>query len=357
VSERVLVLVGTKKGLFILESDAARASWHVRGPLCEEWAIHDATYDPATGRLYAAGGDAWFGPAVWSSDDLGATWSHSSAGMTYGENGPRITTVWSIVPANGALYAGVEEAGLFRSVDGGATWEHVRGLTEHPSRPEWFGGAGGLILHTIVPHPTDPDRMWVAISAAGAFETRDGGATWMPRNRGLRNDFMPDPYPEIGHCVHKMVLAAGEDELLYQQYHGGVYRSADGGGTWEDIGTALPSGFGFAMAAHPRDRNAVYVVPLTDGVGRHMVDGRAAVWTTRDGGTTWRDLRAGLPQERAYVGVLREAMGTDPLDPAGVYFGTSTGQLFASADEGETWRLIADLLPPIWSVDTAVLRG
>jgi photosystem II stability/assembly factor-like uncharacterized protein len=357
VSQRVLVFVGTKKGLFILESDRARASWTVRGPLCEEWAIHDATYDPAAGTLYAAGGDAWFGPAVWRSPDLGATWSHSSAGMTYGEDGPRITTVWSVVPAHGMLHAGVEEAGLFRSEDGGATWAHVRGLTEHPSRPEWFGGNGGLILHTIVPHPADPDRMWVAISAAGAFETRDGGATWEPRNRGLRNDYMPDPYPEVGHCVHKMALAAGETEILYQQYHGGVYRSSDGAATWVDVGSGLPSGFGFAMAAHPRDAGTAYVVPLTDGVGRHMIDGRAAVWRTRDGGATWHDLRAGLPQERAYVGVLREAMGTDRLDPAGVYVGTSTGQLYASGDEGETWRLIADLLPPIWSVDTAIVDG
>jgi photosystem II stability/assembly factor-like uncharacterized protein len=355
VTERVLVFVGTKKGLFILESDAARADWTVRGPLCEEWAIHDATYDPATGVLYAAGGDAWFGPAVWRSDDLGATWSHSSAGMTYGEDGPRITTVWSVVPAHGALYAGVEEAGLFRSDDGGATWAHVRGLTEHPSRPGWFGGAGGLILHTIVPHPTDPDRMWVAISAAGVFETRDGGATWTPRNRGLRNDYMPDPEPEVGHCVHKMVLAAGEEELLYQQYHGSVYRSADGGMSWEDVRGGLPTGFGFAMATHPRDPRTAWVIPLTEDQGRHMPEGRAAVWRTRDGGASWEDQRTGLPQERAYLGVLREAMATDRLDVAGVYFGTSTGQLYASADEGGTWRLIADLLPPIWSVDTAIL--
>jgi hypothetical protein len=276
--------------------------------------------------------------------------------MTYGEAGPRITTVWSVVPANGAVYAGVEEAGLFRSADGGATWEHVRGLTEHPSRPGWFGGAGGLILHSIVPHPTDPDRMWVAISAAGVFETRDGGATWTPRNAGLRNDFMPDPYPEVGHCVHKIVRAAGTEDVLYQQNHVGVYRSTDGAASWQEVGGGLPSTFGFAMAAHPRDPDRVYVVPLTPDQGRHMVDGRAAVWTTADAGVTWRAERAGLPQERAYVGVLRESMGTDPLTPAGVYIGTSTGQMYASADDGASWRLIADLLPPIWSVDTAVIR-
>lgn len=357
MSERVLLFVGTKKGLFILESDAKRAAWEVRGPLCEEWAIHDATYDASAGRLYAAGGDGWFGPAVWRSDDLGATWAHSSAGMAYGEDGPRITTIWSVTPAHGAVYAGVQEAGLFRSADGGATWEHVHGLTEHPTRPEWQGGAGGLILHTIIPHPSDPGRMWVAISAVGVFETRDGGATWAPRNVGLRNDYLPDPYPEVGHCVHKMVLAAGTDRLLYQQYHGSVYRSSDGGATWDDIRGSLPSGFGFGMVGHPRDPETVYVVPLTEDAGRHMIDGRTAVWMTRDGGATWRDQRAGLPQERAYIGVLREAVGADRLDPAGIYFGTGTGQLYASADEGESWRLIADLLPPVWSVDTAVIPG
>ncbi len=357
MGDRVLLFVGTKKGLFILESDAARDRWEVRGPLCEKWAIHDATYDPSSGTLYAAGGDAWFGPAVWRSSDLGETWAHSSAGMTYGEDGPRITTVWNVTPAHGAVFAGVEEAGLFRSDDGGATWAHVRGLTDHPTRSEWFPGNGGLILHTIVPHPDDPDRLWVAISAVGVFETQDGGATFIARNRGLRNDYLPDPEPEVGHCVHKMVRAAGSETVFYQQYHGSVYRTDDATRSWRDIRGALPSGFGFPMVAHPRDPRTAYVIPLTEDVGRHMIDGQAAVWRTRDGGETWEDLRAGLPQERAYIGVLREAMGGDGMDPAGIYFGTGTGQLFASADEGESWRMIADLLPPIWSVDAAVIPG
>ncbi len=355
--DRVLLFVGTKKGLFILESDGSRTDWEVRGPLCEKWAIHDATYDAATGTLFAAGGDAWFGPAVWRSSDLGETWSHSSAGMTYGEDGPRITTVWNVTPAQGAVYAGVEEAGLFRSDDGGATWAHVRGLTEHPTRSEWFPGNGGLILHTIVPHPTDAARLWVAISAVGVFETQDGGASWTPRNKGLRNDYLPDPEPLVGHCVHKMVRAAGSDRVFYQQYHGSVYRSDDATASWRDVRGELPSGFGFPMVAHPRDPGTAYVIPLTEDVGRHMIDGRTAVWRTRDGGETWQDLRTGLPQERAYIGVLREAMGGDGMDPAGIYFGTGTGQLFASADEGESWRMIADLLPPIWSVDAAVIPG
>jgi hypothetical protein len=357
VGERVLLLIGTKKGLFILESDRSRQEWHLKGPLCEQWATHDATFDAATGTIYAAGGDAWYGPAVWRSGDLGETWTHSSAGLTYGDAGPRITTVWSVTPGHGALYAGVEEAGLFRSTDGGGTFEHVAGLTEHPSRPEWMPGAGGLILHTIVPHPTEAGRMWVAISSVGVFETRDGGTTWEARNRGLRACYSPDPYPEIGHCTHKMVLAAGESDLLYQQHHCGVFRSSDGGATWEDANAGLPSDFGFAMVGHPRDPKRVYCIPLSADAGRHMIDGRAAVWTSADGGGTWRDLRAGLPQENAYLGVLRESMGIDALDPAGVYFGTSTGQVFASADEGESWRLIADFLPPVWSVDVAIVAG
>ena len=197
MATRVLLLVGTRKGAFIAESDAARAAWTLRGPLCEGWPVHDMSVDPASGAIYAAAGSPWYGPAVWRSDDLGETWTHSSAGLTYGDDGPAIPTVWNVTAAHGAVFAGVEPAGLFRSDDDGATWTHVTGLTEHPSRPEWQPGNGGLILHTIVPHATDPRRMWVGISAVGTFETRDGGATWETRNRGVRADFVPDPYAGV----------------------------------------------------------------------------------------------------------------------------------------------------------------
>jgi photosystem II stability/assembly factor-like uncharacterized protein len=356
VAERVLLLVGTKKGAFIAESGPDRSSWTVRGPSCEGYPIQDINRDPATGVLYAGGGSQWYGPTVFRSEDLGETWTQSSDGLTYGDDGPKISAVWSVTPAHDALYAGVGPAGLFRSDDGGRTWQHVEGLTNHPTRPTWQPGAGGLILHSIVPHPTDPARMWVAISAVGTFETVDGGASWEPRNRGVRADFQPGPPPETGQCVHKLVMAAGEPEHLYQQNHCGVYRTKDGGRHWEEITKGLPTQFGFPMAAHPRDPNTVWTIPMTEpDQGRFMVDGHAAVYGTHDGGETWAKATDGLPHDNAYISVLREAMAVDRLDPVGVYFGTSTGQLYGSRDEGRTWRLIADNLPAIWSVDAAIV--
>lgn len=222
---RVLLLVGTPKGAFILESDGDRQAWSIRGPLCEGWPIHDLVVEPGTGAILAAGGSPWYGPAVWRSEDLGATWTHSSAGLSYGDDAEPVKTVWSLATAqDGAILAGVEPAGLFRSDDAGATWSHVAGLTDHETRPTWKPGAGGLILHTIVPHPDDPARTWVGISAVGVFETQDGGATWEPRNRGVRADYHPDPHPVTGQCVHKFAAAAGEPETLYQQNHCGMYR-------------------------------------------------------------------------------------------------------------------------------------
>jgi BNR-Asp box repeat protein/BNR/Asp-box repeat protein len=358
VGERTVLLVGTRKGAFILESDAGRKKWSTRGPMCEGWPIHAMAIDPASRTVLAAGGSGWYGPAVWRSDDLGKTWTHSSAGLTYGDDGPKIETVWGVAQKNGTVYAGVEPAGLFRSDDGGATWSHVEGLTNHPTRPEWQPGGGGLCLHTIVPHPDDDNRVWVAISAVGTFETRDGGKTWETRNRGVRAGFLPpeEQYPEFGQCVHKLVLAADGGERLYQQNHSGVFTSSDGGRQWKDISPGLPSTFGFPMVAHPRETDTVWTVPLNgDDRGRYMPDGKAAVWRSDDAGATWVRHDQGLPQKDAYMTVLRDAMTVDRSDSVGVYFGTTGGELYGSSDEGRTWREIAAHLPAIWSVEAAVV--
>jgi photosystem II stability/assembly factor-like uncharacterized protein len=315
--------------------------------------------DPATGTIYGGGGNEWFGPAVWKSADLGRTWTHSSEGLAYAAGETPIKTVWSVAPGvGGALYAGVEPAGLFRSRDGGETWRHVAGLREHPSRPNWQPGGGGLILHSLVPHPDDARQLWVGISAAGVFHTADGGETWEPRNRGTRCDYNPEDqrYPEFGQCVHCIVMAPGRPDRLYQQNHCGMYRSDDGGRRWDSIEAGLPSAFGFPAAAHPRDPETLYLLPLNgDIAGRYVPEGKTAVWRTRDGGETWRDLREGLPQQNAFLGVLRQAMAVDRCEPAGVYFGTSSGALYASADEGESWTCIAQHLPAISSVETLVV--
>jgi photosystem II stability/assembly factor-like uncharacterized protein len=358
MAQKVLLLLGTKKGAFVIEGISGRESWDIRGPFCEAWPLNHVVADAATGTIYGAGGNEWFGPAVWKSTDLGASWTHSSQGLAYAAGEEPIKSAWSLAPANGRLYAGVQPAGLFLSEDGGETWEHVSGLREHPSRPHWMPGGGGLILHAVLPHPDDGNRIWVAISAAGVFHTADGGRTWQPRNSGTRADFLPEGqnYPEFGQCVHSLVMAPGMPDRLYQQNHCGMYRSEDGGQSWESIEAGLPSSFGFPAAVHPRDPASLYLLPLNgDIAGRYVPDGRAAVWRTRDRGDSWQDLRQGLPQENAFFGVYRQAMATDRCEPAGIYFGTSTGALFASRDEGDSWTMVAQHLPAVLSVETLVV--
>jgi photosystem II stability/assembly factor-like uncharacterized protein len=357
--DRLLLLIGTKKGAFILETRDGRRSWQLRGPYCQAWPINHVIADRATGTIYAGGGNAWFGPAVWKSPDLGASWTHSSEGLSYEAGETPISSVWSLAQGKGGLYAGVEPAGLFQSEDHGQTWRHVRGLRDHRSRPDWQPGGAGLILHAIVPHP-ETNAIWVAMSAVGVFYSDDDGLSWEPRNRGTRNDYLPGDrkYPEFGQCVHSLVMAAGEPDRLYQQNHCGMYRSDDGGLEWRSIEAGLPSTFGFPAAVHPRDPETLYLLPLNgDSIGRYVPDAKAAVWRTRDGGNSWEDCRRGLPQANAYFGVLRQGMATDRLDPAGVYFGTSTGHLYASADEGDAWTCIAENMPPIYSVETVDLKG
>ncbi len=361
MAERTVVLVGTRKGVFILESDGNRSEWTQRGPFCDAWPINHVVGDPESGTIRAAGGNPWFGPAVWKTADLGETWTHSGKGMAYGEGEEPVTAAWSLARGpDGRVWAGVEPAGLFVSDDGGETWTHVAGLREHPSRKDWVPGAGGLICHHLVPHPTDPEDLHVAISAAGVFHTADGGRSFEARNRGTRADFFPEDrrYPEWGQCVHSLARAPGRPDRLYQQNHCGMYRSDDAGRTWECIEEGLPTTFGFPTAVHPRDPERVWFVPLSSPEeGRYVPGGRAAVWCSADAGRSWIDSRAGLPQENAFFGVFRQAMATDSHDPAGVYFGTSQGEIYASADEGGSWTAIARHLPTITSVETMVLEG
>jgi photosystem II stability/assembly factor-like uncharacterized protein len=377
--KRVLVLIGTKKGTFIAESDTTRKSWKLRGPLCsgtvsfEDMTFPmplqtlDVNFDPKTQTLYSAtagpGGNGNFEgqfkrpAAIWRSTDLGETWIESTEGLTYGEGGPELTKIWNVQPTNhGVIYAGVEPAGLFKSTDGGATWQHVEGLTNHPSRSEWGGGNGGLCLHSIVVHPTDPNRIWVGTSAAGGFYTADGGTSWSPINKNVRNFDTPAAEGEVSGCVHKLRGALNGRDLLYQQNHFGVYRTYDAGQNWQEISAGLPSDFGFGMAVHPHDHKTIYVIPL-QGDGRFMPEGKAAVWRSRDSGDTWTRQDKGLPQEGAFVGVLRDGMANDTLDDPGIYFGTNTGEVFCSPDAGETWNVVAGYLPPVLAVETAVIDG
>ncbi len=359
MTTEILVLIGTGKGAFILRGDAERRQFALEGPLCDGQPIGHVIADTETGRLYAGGGDEWLGAAVWRSDDGGRSWQRFADGLAYPDSQDKLKSVWSLRPAHGRLYAGVEPAGLFVSEDGGQSFRHVEGLTRHPTRSEWMPGGGGLILHHVLAHPEDAAQIWVAISAAGVFHSSDGGVSWEPRNKGTRVDFFGDgpTYPDYGQCVHSMAMAAGRPHRLYQQNHCGMYRSDDGGASWLSIENGLPSDFGFATAAHPRDPDTLYLVPHEGAMNRYVPKGETAVWRTRDGGDTWQDLRAGLPQAGAFLCVLRQALATDTAEPAGVYFGTTGGSLFASADEGESWTTIAQHLPAIRSVETVVLEA
>jgi hypothetical protein len=349
----VLVLVGTKKGTFLFWSDPARRVWQ-RSHHHLGWSTYAISYDARHGSILAATNSAVFGALVQRSDDFGVTWEHLNQGLDFsGEDERRVREVWQVQPGHAdrpdEVWAGSRQGGVFSSTGRGQTWGEVPALNRHATTDTWYPGGGGLILHTILTDPSDAQRVYACISTGGAYRSDDGGASWKPINRGVRADFLPDVYPETGQCVHKMVLHPARPQVLFQQNHCGVYRSDDRGDTWVDISEGLPSRFGFPMAIHPHDPHTVYVVPLTSDDQRFVPEGQMAVWRSRDEGQTWRRLTDGLP-DPAWLTILRENLATDPCDPAGVYVGTTTGQLFYSRDEGEHWETLADYLPPVLSV-------
>jgi photosystem II stability/assembly factor-like uncharacterized protein len=351
------LLVGTRKGCFVLESDADRRDWKLRGPYCDSWPIYHAIQDRVSGAIYAAAASEWHGSAVWRSDDLGETWTMSSEGIGYDEDDPRkVSKVSTLAVAGDRVLVGVEAPGIFESRDRGQNWSLLTTLAGQPGSELWDDPEnqppGHLGISGLTPDDDDASHFWAIVQGIGLFETGDGGETWTPRNRGLRADW-PRPHEEVGFCVHRVAISPADPSRMYQQNHVGMHRSDDAGRSWTEITDGLPTEFGFAAAAHPHDRDAFYVIPLDPGHARCMPDGAAAVWRTRDAGESWQRLDRGLPQSGAHLGVLRMAMATDGDDIPGLYFGTSTGQVFASADEGDTWQEIAGYLPPVWSVEVA----
>ena len=359
----VLVLVGTMKGAFLMRSNGARARWEVGGPHFAGQAVYAMAYDGRAGRrrLWAGTGSMHWGAVLRSSDDMGKTWTNPEAANVRfpAESGVSLKQIWQVRPGRteepDTLYCGVEPAALFESRDAGATWTLNQGLFDHPHRPQWQPGGGGLCLHTIVPDPGHHQRLLVAISTGGCYRTDDGGRTWQPRNKGVRADFMPDKYPEFGQCVHKVVQHPARPERLFLQNHWGLYRSDDAGDSWRDIAHGVPSDFGFAMAIHPHDPDTVYIVPIESDEFRCTPEGKLRVYRTRNAGDSWEALTRGMPQKDALETVLRDAMATDPLNPAGIYFGTRSGQLWGSSDGGASWSLIRGGLPPIVCVKAAVV--
>jgi photosystem II stability/assembly factor-like uncharacterized protein len=360
----VVLLVGTMKGAFLFRSDARRARWQRGGPHFPGNAVYALAYDGRAGRrrIWAAPESMHWGAVLRASDDFGRSWtSGDEANVRFPDGaGASLKRIWQVCPGRSeepdTLYCGVEPAALFESKDAGASWSLVRGLYDHPHRPQWQPGGGGMCLHTVLPDPVRRGRLHVAISTGGVYRTDDGGTTWRTAHKGVRAQFLPDPHPEFGQCVHKVVRHPSQPDRLFLQNHWGLYRTDDGGESWKDIAHGVPSDFGFGMAMHPHDADTVYIVPLESDEFRCTPDGKLRVYRTRDGGKSWKPLTRGLPQKEAFETVLRDALTTDSLPRAGVYFGTRSGKLFGSADGGSSWRLIADGLPPIVCVKAAAIE-
>ncbi|MGB8909683.1 MAG: hypothetical protein WCC84_13145 [Candidatus Cybelea sp.] len=367
----VRVLVGTRKGAFILESDGKRDNWRVEGPYFAGWEIYHVKGSPADpNRLYASQSSSWFGQIVQRSDDGGKTWAPVGNRFVYdGTPGTHqwydgtphpweFARVWHLEPSltdSDTVYAGVEDAALFRSADGAQTWEELAGLRTHATADSWQPGAGGMCLHTVIFDPTDPNRIFVAISAAGAFRSDDKGATWRPVNRGLKSNSIPEQEAEVGHCVHRIAMHPSHPNVLFMQKHWDVMRSDNAGDSWREVSGNLPTDFGFPIDVHAHEPETIYVVPIKSDSEHFPIDGRLRVYRSRTGGDEWEPLTNGLPQENCYVNVLRDAMSVDTLDSCGIYFGTTGGQVYVSPDSGETWRAIVRDLPAVLSVEVQTL--
>jgi hypothetical protein len=367
----VRVLVGTKKGAFVLTSDGKRERWDVAGPHFGGWEIYHMKGSPVDpNRLYASQTSGWFGQVMQRSDDAGKTWAPVGNKFAYeGEIGTHqwydgtphpweFKRVWHLEPSltdAETVYAGVEDAALFRSIDGGTTWQELTGLRGHGSGSRWQPGAGGMCLHTVLLDPGNSARIFVAISAAGAFRSDDAGQTWRPITKGLRSDIMPDPTAEVGHCVHRIAMHPSRPNVLFMQKHWDVMRSDDAGDNWHEVSGNLPTDFGFVIDVHAHEPETIYVVPITSDSLHYPPEGKLRVYRSRTGGQEWEALTKGLPQGDCYVNVLRDAMAVDSLDSCGVYFGTTGGQVYASADAGDNWAPIVRNLPAVLSVEVQTL--
>ena len=394
----VRVLVGTKKGAFIITADGKRKDWTVSGPHFAGWEVYHVKGSPADpNRIFASQTSAWFGQIIQRSSDGGKTWEQpgsapgvdptapdETTGMPKGESnkfvydtserGRPLTThqwydgtqhpwefkrVWHLEPSPDdpdLAYAGVEDAALFRTTDGGTSWHELAGLRGHESGPRWQPGAGGMCLHSIVIDPADTDRIYTAISAAGSFRTDDGGKSWRPINRGLKSQYIPDPNAEVGHCVHRIAMHPSRPNVLFMQKHWDVMRSDDAGDTWYEVSDNLPSDFGFPIDVHAHEPETIYVVPIKSDSEHYPPEGKLRVYRSRTGGNDWEALTKGLPQKDCYVNVLRDAMCVDSLDPCGIYFGTTGGQVYGSANGGDSWAPIVRDLPSVLSVEVQSLK-
>jgi hypothetical protein len=393
IMSRVRVLVGTHKGAFILTSDGKRKDWEVSGPFFAGWEIYHMKGSTVnTDCIYASQTSSWFGQVIQRSDDGGKTWAIPGGGQVpapgpeppkasnkfvydvSAETGKPLTThqwydgtqhpwefkrVWHMEPSlteADTVYAGVEDAALFRSTDGGASWHEFAGLRGHGTGPHWQPGAGGMCLHTVILDPSDPDRIYIAISAAGAFRTDDGGKNWKPINKGLYSQYIPDPKAEVGHCVHHLAMSPSRPGVLFMQKHWHVMRSDDAGDNWTKVSGNLPTDFGFVIDVHAHEPETIYVVPIKSDSEHYPLEGKLRVFRSRTGGNEWEELAKGLPEKDSYVNVLRDAMAVDTLDDCGIYFGTTGGQVYVSPDGGDNWQPIVHNLPAVLSVEVQTLK-